>query len=147
MINSKTFKLAQEAIAEGAVDGLDDAMLVEQSVRSATQNAQQLLGHMQSLYSESRRLLDLLHGAHDQLETDAAKVTVTNKKTIEAINAYEMVLARTKEAVGADGMTEAVWVKAIEAGSYCAWRSIMGPKFPDWPGDGGAKGGNQRQRL
>lgn len=51
--------------------------------------------------------------------------TVTDKRTLEAINAYTMVLARTKEVVG-DEMTEAAWAKAIEAASFCAWRTGSG---------------------
>lgn len=145
MINSRTFKMAQQAIAEGAVDGVADAELVEQRVRESTETGVRLLRLLEGIYEDSNRLLDVMNAAHDRLETDASKVTVTNKKTLEAINAYEMVLARTKAVVGDEGMTEAVWVKAIEAGSYCAWRSIMGPKFPDGQGEGGPQGYYQKK--
>lgn len=56
--------------------------------------------------------------------------TVTDKRILEAINAYTMVLARTKEVVG-DEMTEVAWAKAIEAASFCAWRTGSNPKQYD----------------
>ena len=49
-------------------------------------------------------------------------------KTLNAIIAYKNILAATKEIFGEENMTEEVMVKAIEAGSYGAWRSIMGGK-------------------
>lgn len=75
-------------------------------------------------------LLRIINEANDRLQDSAASVIVTDKKTLEAINAYTMVLVRTKEVVGEE-MTDDVWVKAIEAASFCAWRTGSNSKQYD----------------
>lgn len=131
MINSRTFQMAQEVIADGAVDGLDEARLVEQRVECATARAQSAFSAINAATQESINLLNTMNEAIGDLERSVEEVTIKDKKTREAVNAYTLVLMRTKDAVGKDGMTERIWEKAIEAASYCAWRSIMGPKVPD----------------
>lgn len=128
MINSRTFRMAQEAIADGSVDGLDEARVIEKRMEQATAYAESLLNAIGSRQDESNRLLLTMDAAIEELQRDVEQVALTDKKTAEAVNAYTMVLMRTKQVVGPEGMTESIWEKAIEAASYCAWRSIMGPK-------------------
>lgn len=52
---------------------------------------------------------------------------INNGDTKDAVIAYRMVLETTKEVFGSD-CSQDVICKAIEAGSYIAWRGIMGPK-------------------
>lgn len=131
MINSRTFQMAQEVIADGAVDGLDEARLVAQRVERATTRAESTFNAIDAATRESTNLLHTMNEAIGELERSVEEVTIKDKKTCEAVNAYTLVLMRTKDAVGTDCMTERIWEKAIEAASYCAWRSIMGPKAPD----------------
>ena len=115
MLDSKTFRMAKEAIAERAVDGIADAAeIAERADQSAT---------------SIQRTLTPVNEATDRLRENAASVVVTDPKTLEAINAYTMVLTRTKEVVGEGCMTDSVWEKAIEAASYCAWRTNAGQKY------------------
>ena len=53
---------------------------------------------------------------------------INSAETKDAVAAYTATLRATKEIFGEESMTESVMMKAIEAGSYMAWRSIMGPK-------------------
>ena len=123
MLDSKTFKMAKEVIAEGAVDGIAEAAAIAQQADEAATNAQRAIVSIRDATSEAYSILRSVNAANDLLEEKASKVTVTDKKTLEAINAYTTVLARTKDVVGAEGMTEGVWQRAIEAASYCAWRT------------------------
>lgn len=52
---------------------------------------------------------------------------IVNRDVADAVIAYRMVLEATKNVFG-DDCTQDVICKAIEAGSYVAWRGIMGPK-------------------
>jgi hypothetical protein len=54
---------------------------------------------------------------------------VEDPRTKDAILAYQQMLTITQSIFGEENMTEAVMVKAIEAGSYGFWRSVMGGKF------------------
>lgn len=53
--------------------------------------------------------------------------TIRNQDVRDSVIAYRNVLKTTKEIFGVD-CTQEVICKAIEAGSYIAWRGIMGPK-------------------
>ena len=57
----------------------------------------------------------------------ATDCSINDKQSREGVNVYSTILERTKAVVDSD-MTEAIWIKTIEAASYAAWRSIMGPK-------------------
>lgn len=61
-------------------------------------------------------------------QTIAGKDAIKNDETMDAVNAYAAVLRATVKELGAENMTETVMGKAIEAGSYIAWRGIMGLK-------------------
>lgn len=130
MLASKTFQMAQDAIADGAVDGLDEARVVANKIEQATKRADRMLGALSDTSKQSENLLLIMDDAMRTLEPMAAKVTLTDRKTIDAVNAYTLVLQRTKEVLG-DNLGDEVLIKTIEAASYCAWRTIMGPKAPD----------------
>ena len=53
---------------------------------------------------------------------------INNSDTRDAVMAYAATLNATREIFGADNITPEVMVAAINAGSYIAWRGIMGPK-------------------
>ena len=52
---------------------------------------------------------------------------VCSKDVQDAIMAYDAVLKSTVDVFG-DILEPSVMIAAIEAGSYIAWRGIMGPK-------------------
>ena len=58
-------------------------------------------------------------------------VKINNAETKDAVAAYTATLRATKEIFSEENMTEKVMIAAINAGSYMAWRSIMGPKDND----------------
>lgn len=71
------------------------------------------------------------------LEEEASKLGrsyIQDEHTRNGIAAYREVLHATRDVFGDEAMTEAVICKAIEAGSYGMWRSVMGPKFDDKKG-------------
>ena len=122
MLDSKTFKMAKEAVAEGAVDGIADAAEIAREAGYAATAIQRTLAQLNKATDTAWSTLRAVNEANDRLQESAASVIVTDQKTLEAVNAYTMVLTRTKEVVG-DGMTSEVWEKAIEAASYCPWRA------------------------
>ena len=126
MINSKTFKMAEEVIAEETVEGISEAAAIARQADTAATNAQRTLVQLKRANDEAFSILRAVNTANDALAEEAARVTVTDKNTLAAINAYTMVLVRTKEVVGPEGLTEGVWQQAIEAASYCAWRASSG---------------------
>lgn len=89
------------------------------------------LGLLNKASETAWSMLRAVNEASDRLQDSAENVIVSDKKTLEAINAYTMVLVRTKEVVGNEDMTDNVWEKAIEAASYCAWRTGTAQKQYD----------------
>lgn len=81
-----------------------------------------------------RELSDKIEAAKDtcdELRTQmngARNVKINNPETRDAVMAFAATLNATKEIFGAEAMSGDVIVAAINAGSYMAWRSIMGPK-------------------
>lgn len=67
-------------------------------------------------------------------------VKVSDSKTRDAVLAYASVLNFTKDIFGEENMTESVMTSAIKAGSFMAWRSIMGAKDPETQETGWKKG-------
>lgn len=59
---------------------------------------------------------------------DQSNQLIMDKELADGVKAYKAVLEATKEVFG-DKCTENVITAAIEAGSYTAWRGIMGPKY------------------
>lgn len=49
----------------------------------------------------------------------------------DAVMAFAATINATQEIFGKDNMTQDVIVAAVNAGSYIAWRGIMGPKNKD----------------
>lgn len=58
---------------------------------------------------------------------------ITDPASKDAVRVYAATLNATKEVIGEGNLTPEVIISAIEAGSYMAWRSIMGPKEPEGP--------------
>lgn len=64
----------------------------------------------------------------DEMTVAVDSVTVKDPGIMDAINAYTLILTRTKQVLGDEALTEAVLVQLLETASYGLWRSIMGPK-------------------
>ena len=66
-----------------------------------------------------------------ELQTQTAglkNAKIEDRDTKDAAMAYAFTLKATQDIFGEENMTENVMIAAINAGSYMAWRSIMGPK-------------------
>jgi hypothetical protein len=79
---------------------------------------------LESIDSRYKRVEDLLA----QTEISARSTAITDQAIINSVNAFDRILEIVIDRFGEQNMSDAVMCKAIEAGSYCAWRSIMGPK-------------------
>lgn len=79
------------------------------------------INNVEGRYSKVQELLS-------QAEADAKNMTISDQAVIDATIAFRRVLEYVRDVFGEDEMTESVICAAIEAGSYCMWRSVMGPK-------------------
>lgn len=143
-LKSKVVDMAEQVIAEGAVEGLTEARREVERLEREIGNASRKMVTVTSAANEAtakgaslRRDIEVAHrvmaqirDATDDCKETAAKVTLTDETLIQSVNMYREVLSSTKDAVG-DQMTEQIWIKAIEAASYGMWRAIMGPKFEE----------------
>ena len=100
-------------------------------LKEANKAAEQNKFAVQQLTSELNRLTKVAetekHDLKMQIE-GVEGIKINDKATKDAVMAYAASLKATKEVFGEDAMTSDVIVAAINAGSYMAWRSIMGPK-------------------
>lgn len=136
-ITSGTVRMVETAIAEEA--GFVDRAAMEQITRLADtfERAKEISAEIQketqsALYSAKR---DAEFAKQEinraiscyQKAKESANGVIQDKELAEAVKAYKAVLEATKEVFG-DNCTEIVISEAIRAGSYTAWRGIMGPK-------------------
>lgn len=131
-LNSKIFAMAEQAVADGSADGLSDARksvddltsridASEKRFRSTCDSAQVEANILSGLIKQAQEVIEPLG---ENLDT----VKVSDQNLRDAVNAYTLILSRTKQVLGDDAMTEAVIVQLLETASYGLWRSIMGPK-------------------
>lgn len=131
-LNSKVFAMAEQAVADGSADGLSDARKIvdaltsridasEKRFRYTCDSAQSAAGILSDLVRQAEEVIEPLG---DNLDT----VRVSDQNLRDAVNAYTLILSRTKQVLGDDAMTEAVTIQLLETASYGLWRSIMGPK-------------------
>jgi hypothetical protein len=84
-------------------------------------------GMLEKAITDAERQLDDL-----KKQTAGIKeAKINSPETRDAVMAYAATLNATREIFGADSITPEVMVAAINAGSYIAWRGIMGPKNND----------------
>lgn len=137
--NSKAYKMAEQAVADDAVDGmatarglLDSYMqrigTAEGDLRQMLSSASRYSTDLRVIIGEARNVSEDVESRTKELGAAADEISVKDPLVRDAINAYTLVLMRTKQVFGDDNMTEGVMEKAIEAASYGMWRSIMGPK-------------------
>lgn len=112
------------AILSSAETGLYKA---GSAASSATLNAQAAERSLKAAMTEAERELSDLKAQTAGLRD----MKINSPETKDAVMAYTATLNATKEIFGADAMNPDVIVAAIQAGSYMAWRSIMGPKGKD----------------
>ena len=131
-LNSSTFAMAEQAIADDAVDGLHEAReRINRLTAKIDTSERQLNSTCNSAQTKANKLSDLIKQAQEVIEPlgdnlDTVKVSDQNLR--DAVNAYTLILSRTKQVLGDDAMTEAVTIQLLETASYGLWRSIMGPK-------------------
>lgn len=112
------------AILSSAVTAMDKA---GNAASSATLNAQAAERSLKAAMTEAERELSDLKAQTAGLRD----MKINSPETKDAVMAYTDTLNATKEIFGADAMNPDVIAAAIQAASYMAWRSIMGPKGKD----------------
>ncbi len=145
-LSSKTFDMAEKAIAESAVDGVATANArlrgFERQVESTVFEVRQLAASTKANLEQSKSQIDALDNATkraasverkvdeklSQLMASVDSITIKDAALLDAVNVYTLILDRTKQVLGEDALTEAVVVQLLETASYGLWRSIMGPK-------------------
>ena len=141
-LNTKVYQMAEQVVADGAVDGLAVARMelesFEQRLHSANDSFARSLSQAESMNGRLKGSINAAQGVCNdvdermkELGVAADEISVKDPLVRDAINAYTLVLMRTKQVFGDDNMTESVMEKAIEAASYGMWSSIMGPKEAD----------------
>lgn len=141
-LSSAVTKMAEEAIAAGAIDEMGTAQesanrlinTIEREQReledwrhdnqASMENARMLRGEVNRANDTLRELRSAVINAR----TVAASSALSDNTLQQSVYMYDEILQRTKSVVG-DDMTEDIWLKTIEAASYGMWRAVMGPKF------------------
>ena len=141
-INAKVVDLLEEVIAEMTDEELNElGFAVTQEVRNALVKAvkemvfekqkieksfwriNQEIQYAQSISKELREKVDPYRSFIEKNYKAMDSIT----DSVKAIHTYKGILEATKEVFGEDMPVE-VMAEAIKAGSYGAWRAIMGEK-------------------
>ena len=121
---SQAYRAIQSAFSsEGIYDETlgyeeSESKRVSRELAKQRKEAEQTLGQLKTAKAKAK----------DQIQAYG----IRDANLVQAVNMYDEVLQRTRDAVGED-MTEAIWLKTVEAASYGMWRAIMGPKFEEKP--------------
>lgn len=143
-LSSAVTKMAEEAIAAGAIDEMgtaqDSANRLINTIEREQRKLEDWRHDNQASMENARMLRGVVNTANDTLRelrsavmnarTVAASSALSDNTLQQSVYMYDEILQRTKSIVG-DDMTEDIWLKTIEAASYGMWRAIMGPKFED----------------
>lgn len=141
-LSSAVTKMAEEAIAAGAIDEMGTAQESANRLINTIEREQRKLEDWrhdnQASMENARMLRGEVNRANDALRelrsaamnarTVAASSALSDNTLKQSVYMYDEILQRTKSVVG-DDMTEDIWLKTIEAASYGMWRAVMGPKF------------------
>lgn len=130
-MNAKVLTLAENVIAEASDEEfkemgisrvgqlLEDLRSATNKIKSATNNLEYSINKAKNEEERISNMVDILKGCGE------ATITVLDDTTSQAIEVYKQILKATQEVFGTD-LSDAVKSSAIEAGSYGAWRTIMG---------------------
>lgn len=143
-LSSAVTKMAEEAIAAGAIDEMgtaqDSANRLINTIEREQRKLEDWRHDNQASMENARMLRGVVNTANDTLRelrsavmnarTVAASSALSDNTLQQSVYMYDEILQRTKSIVG-DDMTEDIWLKTIEAASYGMWRAIMGPKFEE----------------
>lgn len=141
-LSSAVTKMAEEAIAAGAIDEMgtaqDSANRLINTIEREQRKLEDWRHDNQASMENARMLRGVVNTANDTLRelrsavmnarTVAASSALSDNTLQQSVYMYDEILQRTKSVVG-DDMTEDIWLKTIEAASYGMWRAVMGPKF------------------
>ena len=100
-------------------------------LENANGNAKDTLSRMHSTTAELLKAVDSARAQLEELKVQTAGIKnakINNPETRDAVMAYATVLNATKDIFGDENLEPEVMIAAINAGSYIAWRGIMGPK-------------------
>ena len=114
-------------IVKMAVDELRDAGRISSKIEVGVLNANAAASRLENAIRQSEMQLK-------DLERQTAGIKdakIENRETRDAVMAYTATLRATREIFGEAAMTPEVMAETIKAGSYIAWRGIMGPKEPE----------------
>lgn len=144
-LTSKTLEMAVRAITE------DSGVIPDTVTAGIKQLADNISRATEKLTDAQRGLKNQIDNAdwnRQRIETEAQRASqryeeakrreesiITDEDLMEAVKAYRAVLQATTDVLGND-LGADVQIAAINAGSYVAWRGIMGGKFAD---DGGKR--------
>ena len=135
-MSSNALKYLEQFIAEDS--GFCDKEALSQLERIAD-CFEQAESAQRKMESDLKHTMDRVEAAKLEIKNAIDNYAVFRKKNLgeiedkqiaESVKAYKTVLEATKEVFG-EKCTETVITSAIEAGSYIAWRGIMGPKWAD----------------
>jgi len=111
-------------ILKGAIDGLDIANNhVQRNIDEAEAKAKNLRVLIDNARIEANDLIDQTK--------HLSELKIRNPDIKDAVMAYAAILRATKEVFGMDSISAEVMCRAIEAGSYVAYRGVMGPKWTE----------------
>lgn len=151
-VNSSTVKMVERAMVEDTEfiqkTALDAVERLANTFEEAKQNIGQLSAMVENAEKRAGKIVSgvteeakkEVAGLESQVEElrrerfDLAKGTIRDTGLAEAVKAYREVLQATKDVFGEEIEKHALYScieAAINAGSYIAWRGIMGPKSDD----------------
>jgi len=138
-LNSKTMEMVEEAIANDAVDGMATADERVKSLMTRIGRAEDSLDENINLATiRNAALNDSVSKANAacrevdrrlaQLGAAADLVTIKEQSVMDAVNAYTLMLTRSKEILGPEGMTEEVTKQIVETAGHIMRIAAKAPK-------------------
>ena len=114
-------EIAKSETAQAAIERIaNEAHRIDSKIDGVSRS----IGVIESRYNRVQSLLG-------EFEASIKSRIITDESITNGVNAFTLILESVRDVFGEENMTEAVICKAIEAGSYGYWRSIMGPKNPE----------------
>lgn len=130
-LNAKVVHIIENGLIDGAIS---DVKTAEDFINRLERRSQGVFNKIDALesriYKASNRN-DEIKRLLEEAETSVKSRIITDESITNGVNAFTLMLEAVRDTYGEECMTETVICKAIEAGSYGYWRSVMGPKNLD----------------
>lgn len=128
-LNAAVVSMIEDAMFDETVTSSATAREMVKKLQTDVRNAEFDAKRAKREVDELRKTIDSYEETIHLAEKAIEGGVIEDRSIVDGVVAFTEMLKAVKNVFGQEAMSDEVICKAIEAGSYGMWRSVMGPKF------------------